>query len=68
MQPADDPVCGHCGAPASVGEHAACAERLALEPPRYCTTCGRRMKVQVTPDGWTAECVRHGSVGASTWG
>ncbi|WP_455769329.1 biotin synthase auxiliary protein BsaP [Paenarthrobacter ureafaciens] len=33
-----------------------------MEPPRYCTVCRRRMKVQVTPLGWTAECSRHGVV------
>lgn len=31
-----------------------------LEPPRYCGLCGRRMKVQVSPMGWSAECSRHG--------
>ena len=36
------------------------SERLAMEPPRYCTACRRRMKVQVTPLGWSAECSRHG--------
>jgi hypothetical protein len=33
---------------------------LELEPPRYCTQCGRRMKVQVVPTGWSAACVEHG--------
>ena len=28
-----------------------------MEPPRYCTACRRRMKVQVTPLGWSAECL-----------
>ncbi|WP_446698068.1 biotin synthase auxiliary protein BsaP [Arthrobacter sp. TS-15] len=31
-----------------------------MEPPRFCPECRRRMKVQVTPLGWTAECSRHG--------
>ncbi|MCX2748934.1 hypothetical protein OOZ51_14090 [Arthrobacter sp. MI7-26] len=39
--------------------HQSCQQRLAMEPPRYCVTCRRRMKVQVTPLGWTAECSRH---------
>jgi len=52
--------CGHCGRPADAEDHAACAVRLAMEPPRFCTRCARRMKVQVTPRGWTAECVEHG--------
>lgn len=67
--------CGHCGkpdddggsgggndgAPAAEG-HQRCAEQLKLEPPRYCAQCKRRMKVQVTPTGWSADCSRHGSV------
>jgi hypothetical protein len=43
-----------------VNAHQACAERLQLEPPRFCGTCGRRLKVQVTPLGWSASCSRHG--------
>jgi hypothetical protein len=38
------------------------AARLGLEPPRYCAACGRRMTVQVRPDGWWATCSRHGLV------
>ena len=38
------------------------AARLGLEPPRFCAECGRRMKVQVRPDGGWAECSRHGHV------
>ncbi|WP_444875928.1 biotin synthase auxiliary protein BsaP [Arthrobacter oryzae] len=58
--------CGHCGEPSDGGAsptsdvHRRCAERLAMEPPRYCAACRRRMKVQVTPLGWSAECARHG--------
>ncbi len=59
--------CGHCGLPAAEGDHDACARRLELEPPRYCTQCRRRMVVQVTPDHWTAQCVEHGETTASTW-
>jgi hypothetical protein len=33
-----------------------------MEPPRFCTRCARRMKVQVTPRGWSAECVEHGAL------
>lgn len=36
------------------------AAALGLEPPRYCEQCGRRMVVQVSPDGWWARCSRHG--------
>ncbi len=38
------------------------AARLGLEPPRFCAACGRRMMVQVRPDGWWAKCSRHGLV------
>ncbi len=38
------------------------AAELGLEPPRYCTECGRRMIVQVSPDGWWAKCSRHGTM------
>ena len=33
-----------------------------LEAPRYCQLCGRRMVVQVRPDGWDARCSRHGTI------
>ena len=36
--------------------------QLGLEPPRFCAECGRRMIVQVRPDGWWAQCSRHGRV------
>lgn len=38
------------------------AAQLGLEPPRFCAECGRRMIVQVRPDGWWAKCSRHGRV------
>ena len=38
------------------------AAQLGLEPPRFCAECGRRMIVQVRPDGWWAKCSRHGVV------
>ena len=43
------------------GGHEACRRARALEPPRYCPRCRRRMVVQVTPTGWTARCSEHGS-------
>lgn len=67
--------CAHCGRPEAAGDpgeagdpgtegrvdHTACrGPRLALEPPRYCVECARRMVVQVTPAGWSARCSRHG--------
>ncbi|ORV40392.1 hypothetical protein AWC02_18640 [Mycolicibacter engbaekii] len=38
------------------------AAQLGLEAPRFCASCGRRMMVQVRPDGWWAKCSRHGLV------
>ena len=38
------------------------AAALGLEPPRFCAECGRRMIVQVRPDGWSAKCSRHGEL------
>jgi hypothetical protein len=59
--------CGHCGLSLTEGAHDTCAGRLALEPPRYCPRCRRRMVVQVAPDHWTARCAEHGQTTASTW-
>lgn len=42
--------------------------RAGLEAPRYCQICGRRMVVQVRPDGWDARCSRHGSVDSAYLG
>lgn len=39
--------------------------RAGLEAPRFCQLCGRRMVVQIRPDGWDARCSRHGSVDSS---
>ena len=36
------------------------SQRAGLDAPRYCQICGRRMVVQVRPDGWSALCSRHG--------
>jgi hypothetical protein len=55
-RPTTGDYCGYCGEPSDGGE------RLAMEPPRYCAACRRRMKVQVAPLGWTAECSRHGVI------
>ncbi|MPZ61524.1 MAG: hypothetical protein GEU93_09545 [Propionibacteriales bacterium] len=52
--------CDHCGERLDSGVHTECEKRRTLEPPRYCPQCRRRMKVQVTPRGWTATCSRHG--------
>jgi hypothetical protein len=55
--------CDRCGVPLGDAEHPACVAGRALEPPRYCSRCGRRMVVQVTPRGWTARCSEHGEYG-----
>ncbi|MFL6109015.1 MAG: hypothetical protein ACJ72L_18800, partial [Marmoricola sp.] len=52
--------CGYCGRPRTETSHDGCAESLRMEPPRYCSQCGRRMQVQVSPTSWTARCVEHG--------
>ncbi|TVT07347.1 hypothetical protein AMYBAR_005839 [Amycolatopsis bartoniae] len=54
--------CVHCGEPLAGSEHPRChTPRTALEPPRFCAQCARRMVVQVTPTGWEARCSRHGA-------
>ena len=58
--------CDRCGNDASAGPHPQCAAARALEPPRYCAQCRRRMVVQVTPTGWTARCSEHGELSAVT--
>jgi len=54
----------YTGAPVQSGMGSAVptAAQLGLEPPRFCAECGRRMIVQVRPDGWWAKCSRHGRV------
>jgi hypothetical protein len=54
------PYCDRCGGDLGGGEHTACRAARALEPPRFCPHCRRRMKVQVLPAGWRAACVEHG--------
>ena len=53
--------CDRCGEPVAADGHDPCQRARALEPPRYCPRCRRRMVVQVTPAGWTARCSEHGS-------
>lgn len=55
------PFCARCGQPAP-SPHPACVEQLALEPPRYCVRCRRRLIVQVLPTGYTARCSAHGVI------
>jgi hypothetical protein len=54
--------CVRCGRPEADGGHQACRTAMALEPPRYCALCRRRMVVQVVPTGWTARCSVHGEL------
>jgi hypothetical protein len=50
------PYCSGCGKPG--GEHERCLR--PLDPPRFCTRCGRKLAVQVLPTEVTAKCVRCG--------
>lgn len=59
---AHSPYCDHCGDQRLAANHSICQAQRTLEPPRYCTACGRRLIVQVMPAGWTARCSRHGAV------
>ncbi|MBO4210607.1 biotin synthase auxiliary protein BsaP [Micromonospora echinofusca] len=52
--------CDRCGEPAAGADHGTCRTARELEPPRFCSRCRRRMKVQILPAGWTATCVEHG--------
>ena len=53
--------CDLCGEELAGGDHGRCAVARTLEPPRYCAECRRRLVVQVTPTGWSARCVEHGT-------
>nr|WP_152821767.1 MULTISPECIES: hypothetical protein [unclassified Corynebacterium] len=55
----------HTGARGGAKERSPGA-RAGYEPPRYCQICGRRMVVQVFPQGWAARCSRHGELD-SAW-
>jgi hypothetical protein len=56
------PYCTRCGRPEAEPDHRACRQAMALEPPRYCPDCRRRLIVQVLPTGWTARCSAHGEL------
>ncbi len=60
------PWCGQCGESLTAEGHAACRRAAALDPPRYCAQCRRRMVVQVVPTGWTARCSEHGTRSSRT--
>lgn len=55
----DAAYCGQCGQ-LLTSAHPDCERASELAPPRYCAQCARRLKVQVTPMGWRAECSQHG--------
>jgi hypothetical protein len=48
--------CDGCGR--QVAECAGC--RWEYDPPHFCATCGVRMAVNVSPNGWRARCKQHG--------
>jgi ribosomal protein S18 acetylase RimI-like enzyme len=54
--------CGQCGRELTPEGHQPCRAAAALDPPRFCAQCRRRMVVQVVPTGWSARCVEHGTV------
>lgn len=56
--PLFDPFTGQAGTASQPHRGAA----AGLDVPRFCQLCGRRMVVQVRPDGWQANCSRHGAV------
>ena len=62
--PADVPAdpggahCSSCGRPSA--DCAGCGREL--DPPRFCTTCGTRLAVRVSPAGWVGRCKHHGVV------
>jgi len=41
--PGEDQWCGRCGQAREEADHSACDRALALEPPRFCGQCRRRM-------------------------
>lgn len=47
------PLCPSCGQPVTAGDG---HQRCALDPPRFCPGCGRRLRVQVLPHGFEARC------------
>ena len=53
LQNESDAFCEHCGRPLDEAVHDTCS----LDPPRFCTRCGRRLKVQVYPDRYDARCL-----------
>jgi hypothetical protein len=46
-------TCPACGKPLDGHDHTVCA----YDPPRVCPSCGRKLRVQVVPDGYRAACV-----------
>ena len=50
--------CPACGQPTSTC--AGCGREL--DPPRFCTACGTRLAVRVTPAGYVGRCKHHGEV------
>lgn len=55
------PWCGQCGRELTPEGHEPCRRAAALDPPRFCPQCRRRMVVQVTPTGWSSRCSEHGT-------
>jgi len=56
-----EPFCRWCGRASQDCDGV--AGHRDLNPPHFCPTCGRRMRVQVSPTAWSASCRDHGSPG-----
>lgn len=54
--------CDWCGEPDSAERHHECRMRRALEPPRWCPYCRRRLTIVDLAPGWAARCDRHGTL------
>jgi len=59
-----DAFCRWCGTRRD--EHPDRECRRALDPPRFCPDCGRRMRVTVHTAGYEAACRDHGIIEVAT--
>ena len=59
-EPVTGGFCAACGRPGTAGDadHERCTGLLELDPPRFCMRCGRRLDVQIYPQGYRATCRR----------
>lgn len=62
MAGAPDLFCRWCGHAAGECDQITC--RRELDSERFCTTCGRRLRVLITPAGHSSSCRTHGPLPA----